>query len=483
VQYPPVRGAANAFHVTYTPKDRGRTVGAYEDRFVWMNIHWPKKEGTYPCIVLFHGGGVGGGDIDVRADSKGYEAILRGERYDKYQNGIGLCRIEDFAYFVKRGYVVAAVNHVLGKSNHTTIKRWDAKTAVRYLRANAAKYRIDPDAIFAYGSSSGVFLANTLRLGPEETIDVRVISDDQERRDKILVPADDPHPAFAEHSALIQGMVNDGNEHKIHPAAGAVLVIDHRGAQPHAELASKCEQSGLDFRAIELTEGNYNHLANFRWRSIVAGDATPKPVRERWADYMDYLFQDNPRTPSPEFRPNVRQFAGQTEISIVTTSGGMAVHYTLDGSTPTEASPVYEGPIRISETTTIKAFCSRDGERPSGMAMGRFTKVNREPPRIVGPDGPLPAATVGRPYSLEFQTAADQPVVWAMAGHLHRIVTRSGTIIQDEGFRFDPQTSVLSGTPLRPGTFTFQVFAASDAGGLADGRTYVLCVRAKETTP
>jgi hypothetical protein len=70
-----------------------------------------------------------------------------------------------------------------------------------------------------------------------------------------------------------------------------------------------------------------------------------------------------------------------------------------------------------------------------------------------------------------------------MAGQLHRVVTGSGTIKQDEGFEFDPKTGVLSGTPRRPGAFTFQVLAAWEAGELAEGRTYVLRVMANETTP
>ena len=37
------------------------------------------------------------------------------------------------------------------------------------------------------------------------------------------------------------------------------------------------------------------------------------------------------------------------------------IRYTLDGTEPSDASPIYEGPILISESKTIKAICTREG--------------------------------------------------------------------------------------------------------------------------
>lgn len=42
-----------------------------------------------------------------------------------------------------------------------------------------------------------------------------------------------------------------------------------------------------------------------------------------------------------------------------------ALHYTLDGTEPTQQSPRYAGPIKLSETTTVKVKAFQPGQEPS----------------------------------------------------------------------------------------------------------------------
>ena len=63
---------------------------------------------------------------------------------------------------------------------------------------------------------------------------------------------------------------------------------------------------------------------------------------------------------------NAPNFSGNTqfeESTQVTMSGptGSEIHYTLDGTVPTAESTLYEGPITLSETTTVKAIAIKDG--------------------------------------------------------------------------------------------------------------------------
>ncbi|MBR1456658.1 MAG: CotH kinase family protein [Oscillospiraceae bacterium] len=45
--------------------------------------------------------------------------------------------------------------------------------------------------------------------------------------------------------------------------------------------------------------------------------------------------------------------------------GSAPIHYTLDGSYPSAASPLYTGPIEITETTALRAACVQEGYLPS----------------------------------------------------------------------------------------------------------------------
>lgn len=55
----------------------------------------------------------------------------------------------------------------------------------------------------------------------------------------------------------------------------------------------------------------------------------------------------NEQVATPVFSPAPGLYTSPTHITISTTTPGATIHYTLDGSTPTTASPVYSGPLHI----------------------------------------------------------------------------------------------------------------------------------------
>ena len=74
-------------------------------------------------------------------------------------------------FLARAGFVAASVDYRLLRGNEN---RWpaqldDVQRAVRWLRANAAKYNIDPNHIGAFGHSAGAQLAAL--LGMEDTRD------------------------------------------------------------------------------------------------------------------------------------------------------------------------------------------------------------------------------------------------------------------------------------------------------------------------
>ena len=97
-----------------------------------------------PALVIVHGGGWRGGSKSV----------------DVYQK-----MMLDYA---QQGYVTININYRLLDEAEFPACIEDVKTAVRWLRAHAEEYRVDPDRIGAYGHSAGAHLAMMLAMAPED---------------------------------------------------------------------------------------------------------------------------------------------------------------------------------------------------------------------------------------------------------------------------------------------------------------------------
>jgi acetyl esterase/lipase len=94
----------------------------------------PNTTKPLPLIVCVHGGGWQGGD--------------------KAPNpGVGLVRF---------GYVVASINYRLSQEAIWPAQIFDCKAAVRFLRAHADEYHIDPDRVGVWGASAGGHLVALL---------------------------------------------------------------------------------------------------------------------------------------------------------------------------------------------------------------------------------------------------------------------------------------------------------------------------------
>lgn len=102
-----------------------------------------------PLAVFIHGGGWTAGD--------------------KADGGGGALEIAELG---ARGYVVAVPNYRLAPEARFPAQIEDVKCAVRFLRANAAAYGIDPARVVAWGESAGGHLAALLGLaGPSAGFD------------------------------------------------------------------------------------------------------------------------------------------------------------------------------------------------------------------------------------------------------------------------------------------------------------------------
>lgn len=105
----------------------------YGKRGLHLDLFRPEKPGRYPALVLVFGGGWRSGSKEAQVPMAQQIAV--------------------------KGYVTAAIEYRLSPEALYPAAVYDIKAAIRYLRANAEKYGIDPDKIAITGSSAGGQLA------------------------------------------------------------------------------------------------------------------------------------------------------------------------------------------------------------------------------------------------------------------------------------------------------------------------------------
>jgi len=75
---------------------------------------------------------------------------------------------------------------------------------------------------------------------------------------------------------------------------------------------------------------------------------------------------------TPEIAPAAGTYFPSVLVSITTATAGADIHYTLDGSEPTEASPLYGGAFVLASTALVRARAFAAGLDASGVAGSEF---------------------------------------------------------------------------------------------------------------
>ena len=106
---------------------------SYGKRELHLDLFRPVNPGKYPVLLLIHGGG-------WRSGNKSMDIPLAQQ-------------------IAAKGYVTATVEHRLSPEALYPAAVYDIKAAIRFLRAYANKYNIDPNKMAIAGSSAGGQLA------------------------------------------------------------------------------------------------------------------------------------------------------------------------------------------------------------------------------------------------------------------------------------------------------------------------------------
>jgi hypothetical protein len=105
------------------------------------------------------------------------------------------------------------------------------------------------------------------------------------------------------------------------------------------------------------------------------------------------LFNGEPTADKPQISPNGGTFPSTQSVTLTSTTANAQVFYTLDGSTPTPASTLYSGPIKISTDSTLKAIASAPGYIQSVTSSAVFNFTDQTPQITFSPAAGTYAST------------------------------------------------------------------------------------------
>ncbi len=114
------------------------------DTSLKLDLYLPAVKGPHPLVVWIHGG-----------------AFLGGDKGQVFWTPI----LDE----TKRGYAVASINYRLSNQAVFPALIQDCRAAIRWLRANAAKYDINAERIVVGGESAGGYLAAFLGTSGDVT--------------------------------------------------------------------------------------------------------------------------------------------------------------------------------------------------------------------------------------------------------------------------------------------------------------------------
>ena len=143
----PVRYADEVFSSVRAKKDLvyGRATTASGAEKLRLDLYRPAGDTrrNRPALIFVHGG-----------DSTVDKGLKRNRRVP--------------IVFARRGFVAATINYRSGTSGGTKEAQYDTRAAVRWFKANAARYGVNPKWIVVMGSSAGAINVLNVAFNPED---------------------------------------------------------------------------------------------------------------------------------------------------------------------------------------------------------------------------------------------------------------------------------------------------------------------------
>jgi len=215
------------------------------------NLYIPKGGGPFPAVLFIHGGGWASGD----------RSQLRNPA----------------AYLAERGIAGVAVSYRLSGQATYPAAIEDVKEAVRWVRANAARYKIHPDWLGAAGSSAGGHLAALLALTANDSERVKAVVPLNPVLDLTsLDPGSGMVAKFlgAPCAERIELCREASPVFRVRPGAPPFYIMHGTDDKtvPYSQaaaMAEKLKAAGVPVRLFTAEDGPHTFWANPRWLPVV----------------------------------------------------------------------------------------------------------------------------------------------------------------------------------------------------------------------
>lgn len=161
----------------------------------------------------------------------------------------------------------------------------------------------------------------------------------------------------------------------IHLGNGKTLTITANDPA-HNRYITKVALNGEEIQASYVT---YEQLTRGGTLDFTLS-STPDKSWGTEAAWAPYSYTERPTVSIPYIENDLSLFDQEIRAELKSATPDAIIHYTLDGSDPDEQSPVYDKPLTLTRTTTIKAKAYKKDFEPSPISEITATKAEYRRP-------------------------------------------------------------------------------------------------------
>jgi hypothetical protein len=144
------------------------------------------------------------------------------------------------------------------------------------------------------------------------------------------------------------------------------------------EGMKRCKNLRLDeMGVLKIRDGSYklNSTALVGTMDFIIEQGGNRYVFGEEYIYKNESLISTAQCSAPEYSPEAGEYAGAQTVTITSDTVGTMIFYTLDGSTPSRASTLYEGTVTVALYKTLKAIAVRDGFLDSDVTVGYYSST------------------------------------------------------------------------------------------------------------